>query len=114
MAEAIQAKDKEAQEELRKFKAEIDQKMRRDEKDRRRLQQNWDDLRAQKEKELADERKQHYHSMVESNERILKQQHELELKKQEHAHAAEMQMAALATEQWKAEAARRQNECVVM
>jgi peptidoglycan/xylan/chitin deacetylase (PgdA/CDA1 family) len=86
MQAAIRAKDKESQDEILSLRREIEQKLKKDEEDRLKLQADKDELRRQMDEQLAKERQEFMEKIQEAEARIRQDeesQRELQLQQEE-------------------------------
>lgn len=122
MQQAIKERDREYQEDLITFRRETEEKMRKAEEDRLRLQMDQEELRRQRDAELAEERMQLMRDMQANNERILKNEHELEKMRINHASELAKQKLEFEVEKERAERQRlakiikdkEDGSCIVM
>lgn len=122
MQEAMREKDKEYQEELLAFKRETEEKMRKAEEDRLRLQMDREELRRQMDAQLAEERMRVMQEMQANNERMMKNEHDLRMMEANHANELARQSLAFEVEKERAERQRlaaiirekEESSCAVM
>ena len=122
MRQAMKDKDQEYQEELLAWRRETEEKMRKAEEDRLRLQMDQETLRRERDAELAEEKIRIMQEMQANNERMMKNEHELRMMEMNHASELAKQKLAFEIEKERAERQRlaqiirekEENSCTVM
>lgn len=122
MQQAMKDKDREYQDELLAFKRETEERMRKAEEDRIKLQTGSEELRRQMDAQLAEERMNLMREMQANNERILRNEHGLRVLELNHASELAKQKLAFDLEKERAESQRlaqiirekEESSCLVM
>jgi hypothetical protein len=119
MQQANASRDIEWQQELAAAKKEIEEKLRQDEESRAQLRIDREELKREEDRAREEERREYFQAMLESQQSVMKLQHDLELMKRDNAHQLASQQLhwELKMAEGRARAAREKAEsssCVLM
>lgn len=93
MKEAMAERDRAWQEEIKKSQRELEDRMRQDAEDRRKLEADAQQLQLEREREREEERRQWAEERLEAQRKAFQYERELEQQKTRHAH--EMELAVI-------------------
>jgi len=118
MDDAMKKKDAALKEELAEYRAEIEEKMQKDRDELEKMRASKDELRQQLQEQHEKQRQEFQAALKESNDRILREEFNLKLMRENHAHDIKIQELKFKLQQEQANAAywkkKDEDSCMVM